>query len=196
MSRRARDFWGQAYAGREGVEYGPFDIDLEKVISWGDVFSYCEDDLRNKYLDLAQVLDKDIGFVKLDTGTELDWEDFSWNFDLAEHDDFFEDCCLSTGEYDWSKHEDLIAAYDTTGNDDDDTLEAIKAYLHARCSPEYFGQAYCGRYTDGASFAEDKYSEMIGDRELFQCLVINWEATWQGMYDYVEYGDGYFFHEM
>lgn len=195
MSRLARDFWGQAYATREGVEYGPFDIDLEKVLGWDDVFSYCQDELQGQYLELAQVVDKDADFVDED-GCELDWEAFDWRFDADKHDDFFEDCFLSTGEYDWSKHEDLIVAYDTTGNDDDDTLEAIKAYLHARCSPEYFDQAYCGRYRDGASFAEDKYSEMIEGRELLQCLVIDWEATWQGMYDYVEYGDGYFFYEM
>ena len=196
MARMTRDFWGQAFAAREGVEYGPFDIDLEKVLGWDDVFAYCEDELQGKYLELARVVDKDADFVNPETGEELAWDDFDWSFDAGDHDDFFEDCLLSDNEYDWSKHDDLIDTYNIAGDAEDETLEAIKAYLDAGCSPSYFGQAYRGSYRDGAAFAEQEYSEMIEDRHLLQDLVIDWEATWQGMHDYVEYGDGYFFRNM
>lgn len=37
--------------------------------------------------------------------------------------------------------------------------------------------------------------ELMDDRHLLQHLVIDWDATWQGMYDFVEY-DGHFFHNM
>jgi hypothetical protein len=196
MSRRARDFWGQVYAAREGVEYGPFDIDLEKVLGWDDVFSYCQDELQGKYLELAQVVDKDADFVKPDTGEELDWDDFEWYFDGDETDEFFEQCYLAYEGYNWSKHDDLIVAYDSAGNDDDDTLEAIKAYLDNNCSPSDFGRAYRGSHRDGAAFAEKEYADLIEDREYLQYLVIDWEATWQGMQDYVEYGDGHFFWDI
>lgn len=141
-------------------------------------------------------MDKDADFVHPETGDELDWDDFDWSFGSADHDDFFEDCCLSTGEYDWAKHDDLLDAYNTAGDAEDSTLEAIKAYLDANCSPSYFGQAYRGQYRDGAAFAEQEFSELIEGREHLQYLVIDWDATWQQMHDYVEYGDGYFFRNV
>lgn len=183
-------FWSIAYATREDVVYGPFEVDLEKVTCWEDVFDFCRDELQKEYLKLAQIESEDADFVK------LEWDDFNWNFNAGDHDDFFGNCYLSTGEYNWSKHNDLLEVYNTVRNVDDEMLEAIKVYLDEGCCPSSFGDAYCGRYRDGATFAKEFCLEMIEGLELPQFLVIDWEATWQEMHDYTEYGYGYIFRNI
>lgn len=196
-----RVFFGKAYATFGGVEYGPFDVDLEYVLDWSEVFTYIEDDLRGKWQELIDLGNK---LHTAATGEEDDEEaefpelasDWEIRFDKDDHDDFFSNAFVKdSDEYDWQKHDQLLDGYNTAGNDDDDTLNAIVAYVNAGCSGSYFGQAYQGMFPDGGAFAENYWSEMMDDRHLLGCLVIDWEATWQGMYDFVEY-DGYYFRNM
>ena len=54
--------------------------------------------------------------------------------------------------------------------------------------------AFCGVYRDEATFAEEHYNNVYGDRDLPAFLVVDWQATWDQSfrYDY-DFVDGYVF---
>lgn len=183
-----KTFFASVYAIHGQIQYGPFMVDLEKCRDYEDVFVYIEDDLEGEYLKLQRVTNPDAVFDK-------EYRDFDWQFDVDEQPDLFDDCIVSALEYDWSKHGELLDALESWGDPDDTVVEAMKAYVGANCQGQYFQQAYYGQYADGATFAQEYWTELMDDRHLLQYLVIDWEATWQQMYDYVEY-DGFYFRNV
>lgn len=183
-----KTFFASVYAIHEQIQYGPFSVDLEECRDYEDVFVYIEDELAGEYLKLQRVTNPDAVFDK-------EYRDFDWQFDVDEQPDLFDDCIVSALEYDWSKHGELLDALESWVDPDDTVVEAMKAYVGANCQGQYFQQAYKGKYADGATFAREYWNELMDDRHLLQHLVIDWEATWQQMYDYVEY-DGFYFQNV
>lgn len=184
----SKDFLGKVEVTRNGVDYGPFEVDLEKVERWDDVFAYIEPELEEIWLKIQHK------FGDPDAEFDFYYDAFQYAFVESDHDEFFASA-LKDGwnNYNWQRHCDLQEALFTAAGDDQETLDAIIAWVNAGCSPGDFREAYRGSFRSGADFAEDYFTELMDNRHLLQHLVIDWDATWHGMYDFVEY-DGHFFY--
>ena len=62
------------------------------------------------------------------------------------------------------------------------------------CDVEHCEEAFVGVYADGAEFAEEFVSENFHGGDILECVVIDWDLTWERSlaydYDFVE-GEGY-----
>ena len=85
-------------------------------------------------------------------------------------------------------YDEYISAGEKIGYD---VVDAFINY-HGVSYAEHAEDAYRGVYDDGATFAEEYYSEIYGDVPSF--LVVDWEATWDQSLSYdFDFIDGYVF---